>query len=63
MSNVDRLSHAGIVDRDALLPGQVQFINNELTVEEVDHLIKIGQKLVAYGPHHHTMVCTWTVTV
>jgi hypothetical protein len=64
MSNVDRLSQAGIVDRDALSPEQVQFINNELTVEEVEDLVKVGQKIaLGYGKHHHTHACTMTITV
>ena len=64
MSNVDRLSQAGIVDSASLSPAQVQFINNDLTSEEVDDLIKVGQKLAtAWGKHHHTHACTMTITV
>jgi hypothetical protein len=64
MSNVDRLSQAGIVDRDALSADQVKFINNDLTIEEVEDLIKIGKKIaLGYGKHHNTHACTMTITV
>ena len=65
MSNVDRLSQAGIIDPSQLSPEQVSFVNNDLTAEEVEDLIKVGKKLAgAWGKgHHHTNVCTMTITV
>ena len=53
MSNVDRLSQAGVLDPDALSPDQKDFINRELTSEEVDALIKGGHKLADYARRHH----------
>lgn len=62
MSNVDRLSHAGVLDPDALSEEHKDFINRELTHEEVEHLIKGGHKLAAYA-RRHGMVCLPTITV
>ena len=53
MSNVDRLSQGGVLDPDALSSDQKDFINKELTDEEVEGLIKGGQKLAQYARRHH----------
>jgi hypothetical protein len=53
MSNVDRLSQGGVLDPDALSSDQKDFINKELTDEEVESLIKGGHKLAKYARHHH----------
>ena len=62
MSNVDRLSQAGLLDPDALSSDHKDFINQELTSEEVESLIKGGQKLANYARHHH-IASIPTVTV
>lgn len=65
MTNVDRLSEAGLVESSALSPEHMQFLNNELTTEEIDSLIQIKQKFEVSGPggYHHTKCCTLTITV
>ena len=45
MSNIDRLSKAGVLNPDVLSPDQQDFINTKLTAEEVDELIRVSQKL------------------
>jgi hypothetical protein len=43
MSNVERLRQASILNPGALSEDQRGFINQELTAEEVEDLIRIGQ--------------------
>lgn len=62
MSNVDRLRQAGIIDPDALSAEHKEFINRELTEEEVESLIRGGRKLADYARHHH-IASLPTVTV
>ena len=50
MSNVDRLSKAGVLNPDVLSQEQQSFINHKLSHEEVEELIKISHKLApTYG--------------
>ncbi len=65
MSNVERLTQAGILNPDALSPEQKDFIDQELTAEEVDDLIKVGQKLSNYCRTHpyHSFGGGFTFTV
>lgn len=50
MSNVDRLTKAGVLHPDVLSPDQKDFINHKLTVKDVDELIEISRKLApTYG--------------
>lgn len=45
MSNVERLHQAGILNPGALSEDQQDFINRELTPEEIEDLLKVGPKL------------------
>ncbi len=55
MSNVDRLTKAGVLNPDVLSPDQEHFINHKLTTHDVDELIKIGHKL---GPSYGVRLIT-----
>ena len=61
-SNVDRLTQAGIIDPKALSEEQLSFIDTQLTGEEVEYLIRGGQKLVEYA-RQHNLAGLPTVTV
>jgi hypothetical protein len=45
MSNVERLHQARVLNPGALSEDQQDFINQELTAEEVEDLIRVGPKL------------------
>jgi hypothetical protein len=62
MSNVDRLAKAGVLNPDVLSPEHKDFINHELTAEEVNDLIKVGEKFAKYckdHQHHGSAVTVW----
>lgn len=52
MSNVDLLHDAHVLNRDVLTPEQQEFINRELSHEEVHDLIHVCHKLARYCKHH-----------
>jgi hypothetical protein len=60
MSNVDRLHQAGIVNPDALTQDQKDFINKELTAEDVDDLIRVGSKFHDHCRRHQHSFGTFT---
>jgi hypothetical protein len=51
MSNVERLQQASVLNPGALSEDQQVFINQELTAEDVEDLIRIGPKV---QDHHNT---------
>jgi hypothetical protein len=60
MSNVERLHQAGILNPDALSDDQKGFINQGLTAEEVEDLIKVGQKFNDYCKSNRPSFGTFT---
>ena len=60
MSNVDRLHQAGIINRDALTQDQKDFIENELTAQDVDDLIRVGSKFHEHCKRHRHSFGTFT---
>jgi len=50
MSNVERLHQASVLNPGALSEDQQVFINQELTAEDVEDLIRIGPKV--QGDHN-----------
>jgi hypothetical protein len=62
MSNIERLQQAGIVNPDALSDLQKDFLNKDLTTEDVEDLLKVGQKAQDYGKRGgETLTFTWGV--
>jgi hypothetical protein len=63
MSNVERLHQAGILNPDALSDDQKDFINQGLTTEEVEDLIKVGTKFRDYckRANHSFGTFTWGI--
>jgi hypothetical protein len=62
MSNVDRLVQAGVLNPDVLSSEQKEFINNELTDDEMKELIKVGQKYTKFcrdQPHYNSTATIW----
>jgi hypothetical protein len=53
MSNVDRLGNARILDPDALTPEQKEFINQNLSEQEVEALLDVARKTAEYCKRHH----------
>lgn len=60
ISNVDRLHDAGILNRDLLSDHQKDFINQQLSSEEVEDLIQVGGKFRDYCKKHHGSFGTFT---
>jgi hypothetical protein len=63
MSNIERLQQAGIVNPDALSDLQKEFLNKDLTTEDVEDLLKVGHKGQDYGKRggENPVTFTWGV--
>jgi hypothetical protein len=60
MSNVERLHQAGILNPDALSDHQKDFINQQLSPEEVEDLVRVGGKFRDYCKKHKGSFGTFT---